>query len=160
MLTSTSLKKVLISALAAIACIGFVPVTPVQAQDDCGWVTDWNNPDGGYCSYHPEWYGGTTKSTASSNAGSTYSSSNDGYAAPKSFTVYYQYSNPYEVIGNGNMRSNGCVPTAAAMLGSYYGDRMGYLRLRFARQCAAVWRNRCDSCVLRRRNPCNADDRV
>ena len=124
MLTPTSLKKVLLSALTAIACMGFVPATPVQAQDDCGWVTDWNNPDGGYCSYHPEWYGGAQKSAAYSNAGSTYSSTTDGYAAPKAFTVYYQYSNPYEVIGNGNMRANGCVPTAAAMLGSYYGSGM------------------------------------
>ena len=124
MLTPTSLKKVLLSTLTAIACMGFIPATTVQAQDDCGWVTDWNNPDGGYCSFHPEWYGGAQKSATYSTAGSASSGTADGYAAPKAFTVYYQYSNPYEVIGNGNMRANGCVPTAAAMLGSYYGSGM------------------------------------
>lgn len=124
MFTLTSLKKVSISIFAAIACVGFISPTPVKAQDDCGWVTDWNNPDGGYCSYHPEWYGGNAKGNTYNAAGSSASSAADGYAAPKSFTVYYQYSNPYEVIGNGNMRANGCVPTAAAMLGSYYGSSM------------------------------------
>lgn len=122
MLTPTSLKKILLSTLTAIACIGVIPATTVQAQDGCGWVTDWNNPDGGYCSYHPEWYGGTASGAPSySTSAEPYDS---GYAAPKVFTVYYQYSNPYEVIGNGNMRANGCVPTAAAMLGSYYGSSM------------------------------------
>lgn len=122
-----TLRTIALSIATGIACVSTVVAVPVQAQDDCGWVTDWNNPDGGYCSYHPEWYGGSTKTSTASGA-SSYSASivsyDSGYAAPKSFTVYYQYSNPYEVIGNGNMRANGCVPTAAAMLGSYYGNSM------------------------------------
>lgn len=124
MFKTNVIKKLAVAAVTAIACLSAVPVTAVQAEsDDCGWVTDWSRADGGYCSYHPEWYGGTASSGTSYSASSSadYSS---GYAAPKSFTVYYQYSNPYTVIGNGNMRANGCVPTAAAMLGSYYGNNM------------------------------------
>lgn len=43
------------------------------------------------------------------------------YCEPKWMRWYGQYSNPYIVIGSGNMQSNGCVPTAAAMLLSAYG---------------------------------------
>ena len=43
------------------------------------------------------------------------------YCAPKAMNWYSQYNNPYVVIGCGNMQSNGCVPTSAAMLLSAYG---------------------------------------
>ena len=53
------------------------------------------------------------------------------YAEPRWMQWYGQYSNPYTEIGSGNMQSNGCVPTAAAMylssLGIYVSPTdMGY----------------------------------
>ena len=50
------------------------------------------------------------------------------YCEPKWMRWYGQYSNPYIVIGSGNMQSNGCVPTAAAMLLSAYVFADAYLR--------------------------------
>ena len=43
------------------------------------------------------------------------------YSEPRWMQWYGQYNNPYVVIGCGNMQSNGCVPTSAAMLLSAYG---------------------------------------
>ena len=43
------------------------------------------------------------------------------YREPAWMQWYGQYNNPYVVIGSGNMQSNGCVPTSAAMLLSAHG---------------------------------------
>ena len=56
---------------------------------------------------------------------------NTEYTEPRSMTWYGQYNNPYVVIGSGNMQSNGCVPTSAAMYLSGIGVQvsptdMGY----------------------------------
>ena len=54
---SLVLRFFLIAALAVLADWlildkGSGVITVNAEGDDCGWVVDWNNPDGGYCSYY------------------------------------------------------------------------------------------------------------
>ena len=112
------LRVFLVAAMAVLADWLFMGrisgVITVKAEgDDCGWVVDWNHPDGGYCSYY------VTGSPAD-----TYPSAEDSYSyvtEPRSMTWYGQYSNPDVQIGVGTMKGNGCVPTAGSILLSGYG---------------------------------------
>lgn len=70
------------------------------ANDDCGWVNDSSFPDGGYCSYHPEWYGLTA-------AGMTKSGSETYYQEPSGDASNFQtWDQPYAggatYVGNAN----------------------------------------------------------
>lgn len=67
------------------------------------------------------WVDGYWTETGPSEAAAYPSEVDFGYAAPRAFNYYNQYSNPAVVIGSGNMQTNGCVPTAGAMLLSGYG---------------------------------------
>ena len=115
-----NIKNKVISAFASMAILAtMTPATPVLAE---GYWTDgyWdgvNNVwvDGYWTETSPDYSGG---------GGEWYQAPQDynwGVAPARGFTYYNQYSNPYVVIGSGNMRSNGCVPTAGAMLLSGYG---------------------------------------
>ena len=66
--------------------------------DDCGWVSDASYVQGGYCSYHPEWY-----SDADRVQTETYTEQSGG--GTSNFQTYddpYAGSAPY--IGNANSR--------------------------------------------------------
>jgi hypothetical protein len=106
----------ILSAVTAFICTISMVNMPVKAE---GYWTDgyWDGVNNVWVDgYWIETSGGQTWSD-----GGYTQNYNWGNTPARGFTYYNQYSNPYVVIGSGNMRSNGCVPTAGAMLLSGYG---------------------------------------
>ena len=72
-------------------------VEPTPATDGCGWVTDSSYVQGGYCSYHPEWYSDADRVAEQQ----TYTQQSNGGTSN-----YQTYDNPYagsaSYIGNAN----------------------------------------------------------
>lgn len=61
-----------------------------NANDDCGWINDSSFPDGGYCSYHPEWYGLAAASVPTKSYSEAY------YEEPSGGTSNFQtWDEPY-----------------------------------------------------------------
>lgn len=82
---------------------------PTSTPDDCGWKEDPSFPDGGYCSYHPEWY------TQSSTVDKSYSEPSQGDGTGEFVTYDNPYSGPAPYIGNASkMRFHlaGCASVA------------------------------------------------
>lgn len=61
--------------------------------DDCGWIADYSMTDGGYCSLHPEWYGGAVPSSNQSSDTQTATAAEPTYEAPAATTSYSGSSN-------------------------------------------------------------------
>lgn len=75
---------------------------PQSAVDDCGWVNDPSYPDGGYCSYHPEWYAAvaaeqTTRTYSEPSYQDDYSQGNSNFQ-----TWDEPYSGSAVYVGNAN----------------------------------------------------------
>ena len=116
-------KNKIFAAVASLAMVA--TMTPTTVKADGYWT------DGYWDGANNVWVDGywTETSGGSYDAGGNWYDAgaqnyNWGYAAPRGFTYYNQYSNPAVVIGSGNMRANGCVPTAGAMFLSGYGVYM------------------------------------
>lgn len=112
-----TIKKAFASLVAVVATFASIGTTTVKAD---GYWTDgyW---DGANNVWVDGYWTETTPAQQNWNGGWTAQAQNWGNTPARGFAYYGQYSNPYVVIGSGNMRSNGCVPTAGAMLLSGYG---------------------------------------
>ncbi len=97
--------------------------TVTNDGDDCGWVEDWSMPDGGWCSYHPEWYG---KQANSSNSNAASASQPAATASYGSVTFYNQLDGRWrnQKVGDAVFGPHGCCPTALAMMLSRRGIAM------------------------------------
>ena len=74
---------------------------PVNTEDDCGWVANAAWDGGGYCSYHPEWYGLQSFDTDQNN--NSWSQQSDGSNGTSNYQTYNDpYSGPAQYIGNAN----------------------------------------------------------
>lgn len=102
------LRKLFVTMIAIASTFGML-MLPVHA--DGYWTDGW------WDDATQTWHDGYWTETSPSYNYSNY----NGYTSPRYFTWYNQLSNYPTIIGSGNMRSNGCVPTAAAMLLSGYG---------------------------------------
>lgn len=96
--------------------------TVTNNSDDCGWVEDWSMPDGGWCSYHPEWYG-KTANESNSNASASQPAATASYG---SVTFYNQLDGRWrnQKVGDATFGPHGCCPTALAMMLSRRGIAM------------------------------------
>ena len=96
-----------------------------DSGDDCGWVTDWNMADGGYCSLHPDWYG-----MPANNSGNSCSNASASQAQPAqsygTITFYNQLDGRWrnQQVGDATFGPHGCCPTALAMMLSRRGIYM------------------------------------
>jgi hypothetical protein len=105
-----------VTVITSLVCALGLFSVPVNAE---GYWTD-----GWWDDATQTWHDGYwTETSGSAQSGGEWAAptQNWGVTPARGFTYYNQYSNPYVVIGSGNMRSNGCVPTAGAMLLSGYG---------------------------------------
>lgn len=86
------------------------PSLPVAQErstpaDDCGWISDPSFPDGGYCSYHPEWYGITAAvSQPETYVEPSYQEPSGNYSNFQTWDDPYAGAAPY--IGNANPSSH------------------------------------------------------
>ena len=76
---------------------------PVNTEDDCGWVANAAWDGGGYCSYHPEWYGLESFDTGQNNT--SWEQQSDGSGGTSNFQTYNDpYAGPAQYIGNANSK--------------------------------------------------------
>ena len=99
-------------------------VSQAATDDDCGWISDPSMADGGWCSYHPEWYGMTTDKTQ--NQTSNQNQQPQATATCGQVTFYNQLDGRWRnaKVGDATFGPHGCCPTALAMMLSSRGIAM------------------------------------
>lgn len=121
--SSSATPEATASAEDATAASSEDTATVTNDGDDCGWIADPSMKDGGWCSYHPEWYGMAANGSSGSTASEFQPASTASYG---SVTFYNQLDSRWrnQKVGDATFGPHGCCPTALAMMLSRRGIYM------------------------------------
>lgn len=122
------MKKIKTMFCSLAAAFGVFMFMTVNAHAD-GWWDEANQiwhegyyTEGWWDDASQIWHEGQFVETGNGYNTAAQTVSASAATAPRQFTWYNQLGNPCVTIGSGDMVSNGCVPTSAAILASGYGN--------------------------------------